>query len=63
MTADNLRAWRYRLRLTQTIAAQRLGLSLRAVQNYESGVRRIPGPVALACDAIATEMGGKIEHE
>lgn len=48
-----LREWRKRLGLSQRGAADALGLSLRAVQNYEAGERTIPKPVALACAAIA----------
>jgi transcriptional regulator with XRE-family HTH domain len=48
-----LRDWRKRLGLSQREAGDALGLSLRAVQNYESGERDIPKPVALACAAVA----------
>jgi transcriptional regulator with XRE-family HTH domain len=44
-----LKAWRARLGLSQTEAAKALGLSIRGYQNYESGERAIPHPVALAC--------------
>lgn len=53
MTPASLKAWRKRLGLSQQEAADTLGLSIRAVQNYESGLREIPKPVALACAAIA----------
>jgi transcriptional regulator with XRE-family HTH domain len=48
-----LREWRKRLSLSQRGAADALGLSFRAYQNYESGFRPIPKPVALACAAVA----------
>jgi transcriptional regulator with XRE-family HTH domain len=53
MTAAAFKAWRKRLGLSQREAGDALGLSLRAVANYEAGERRIPKPVALACAAVA----------
>jgi transcriptional regulator with XRE-family HTH domain len=53
MNPAQLRAWRKRLDLSQTEAANALGLSLRGYQNYEGGLRPIPKPVRLACAAVA----------
>jgi transcriptional regulator with XRE-family HTH domain len=53
MSPAQLRAWRKRLDLSQTEAANALGLSLRGYQNYEGGHRRITKVVALACAAVA----------
>ena len=53
LTADRLRAWRKRLRLSQQTAADQLGMSLRQYADYERGHAVIPTPVALACSAIA----------
>jgi transcriptional regulator with XRE-family HTH domain len=53
MNPATLKDWRKRLSLTQGEAASALGLSHRAFQNYEMGLRRIPKPVALACAAVA----------
>jgi len=53
VTPLTFKDWRKRLGLSQRGAADALGLSLRAVQNYESGLREIPKPVALACAAVA----------
>jgi transcriptional regulator with XRE-family HTH domain len=53
MIPPTLKEWRKRLGLSQLGAANALGISLRAFQNYESGERYIPKPVALACAAIA----------
>jgi transcriptional regulator with XRE-family HTH domain len=50
-----LRAWRTRHGLTQTKAGIALGLSLRAIQNYEHGARLVPRSIALACAAL--ELG------
>lgn len=60
MTADELKAWRERLHLTQREAAKALGISLSNYQLYERGQRFdmkrkvvIPKSIALACSAIA----------
>lgn len=53
MNSADLKSWRKRLSLSQGEAARALGLSLRAIQNYESGLRRIPKHLALACAAVA----------
>lgn len=49
---------------TQTFAAQRLGICVASVQSYERGTRsdkdkpiEIPLLVALACSALAHELG------
>ncbi|WP_337996242.1 helix-turn-helix transcriptional regulator [Oleispirillum naphthae] len=59
MTSDDFRAWRKALGLTQTAAAQALGLGKSTVELYEAGKRRdngapvdIPHTVALACSAL-----------
>lgn len=43
--AENLKALRLRLDLTQTDMAQRLGISLRSLQMYERGERPLPSDV------------------
>jgi transcriptional regulator with XRE-family HTH domain len=53
MTPAAFKAWRKRLGLSQRGAGDALGLSLRAVQNYESGERRVTKTLALACAAVA----------
>src|SRR5690554_4124462 len=58
VTPDDLRAWRGRLGLRQPGGARRLGVSRRALQNYEAGARAIPRPVALACRQVEAEMQG-----
>ncbi|ODN68540.1 helix-turn-helix domain-containing protein [Methylobrevis pamukkalensis] len=59
MTSEQFKAWRKALGFTQAAAAEALGLSKPAVENYDRGVRRedgravvIPKVVALACMAI-----------
>ena len=47
-----LAAWRERMGLSQARAAEALGMCLRAYRYQESGARRIPRWVALACAAI-----------
>lgn len=56
MSADDFRAWRTRLDLTQADAAHALGLALStdgrssdAVRHYEAGRRKIPASIALLC--------------
>jgi len=58
MTADKLRAWRAAIGLTQESAARALRISTRAYARYESGTRRIPGVLDLACDHL-TEQHAK----
>jgi len=53
VTPDQIRDWRARLSITQREAAERLGLSLRGYQKYESGEAAIPRSIELACAAIA----------
>ena len=52
MTAEQFKMWRERLGLSLTGAAERLGVSRRAVQFYQSGERPISKTVALACAAL-----------
>jgi DNA-binding XRE family transcriptional regulator len=58
MPMAEFRAWRARHGLTVAKAAEALGLSSKAVANYESGVNAIPRTVMLACrgwDALVAE--------
>ncbi len=59
MTPEQFKDWRTRLGLSQSAAAEALGISRQSVENYERGRRRederpvvIPTPVALACAAV-----------
>lgn len=59
MTPESLRAWRARMRWSQSAAARELGLSRMGYSAYEAGAplkgeaaRSIPKTVALACAAI-----------
>jgi transcriptional regulator with XRE-family HTH domain len=47
MTAADLIAIRKTLGLTQTELGEAIGVSLRAIQHYEAGTRKIPKPVAM----------------
>jgi transcriptional regulator with XRE-family HTH domain len=47
MTPADLTATRKTLGLTQTQLGEAIGVSLRAIQHYEAGTRKIPKPVAL----------------
>lgn len=60
MTADDFKAWREHMGLSQVKAAEALGISKSSVENYERGARPedgrpvvIPRTVALACAALA----------
>ena len=60
MTPIEFKEWRTTLGLSQTQAADALGISRGSVENYESGRRRedsrpveIPLTVSLACDAVS----------
>lgn len=51
MRSNDITAWRNSLGLNRTQAAKHLGISRRALFNYESGVRPIPRAIELACMA------------
>ena len=62
MSAEDFRAWRNVMGLTQGEAAEALGLSKSSIELYEKGERRddgrpvvIPRTVELACAALAGE--------
>lgn len=50
-------AWRQHLGLTKTEAARRLGLAPNSVAAYETGRAKVPTYVALACTALALDLG------
>lgn len=59
MTNEGFKAWRTAMGLSQAAAAEVLGMSKAAIENYDRGVRRdtgepvvIPHSVALACAAV-----------
>jgi DNA-binding transcriptional regulator YiaG len=52
MTADELRSARWRLQLTQRVLAERLGVSRRILQRWETGQRPVPPFIALAMSAL-----------
>ena len=51
MTAEQFKAERQRLGLSQNAMSKRIGVSLHAVYYYESGKRKVPEPVALLLDS------------
>lgn len=53
MTATALKAWRKRLNLSQTRAAELLGCGRSSLQAWESEVNDIPKYIGLACAALA----------
>jgi transcriptional regulator with XRE-family HTH domain len=52
MTPDHFKHWRSTLGLTQSQAAEALGISPRMLRNYEAGSHPIPLAIGLACAAI-----------
>jgi transcriptional regulator with XRE-family HTH domain len=53
MTADDFRAWRKLLGMTQVRAAAALSVTERSIKYYESGTHRITPRVAMQCAMIA----------
>ncbi|KDR25950.1 helix-turn-helix domain-containing protein [Caballeronia zhejiangensis] len=56
MTADQLKAWREKHRLTQVQAADALGVALITIKNWEAGRNAVSGPAAYLC-AVADKIG------
>jgi DNA-binding XRE family transcriptional regulator len=56
ITPTMFKEWRQGLGLSLTQAAHILGLSRRMIAYYESGEKKIPKYVALACMGASTEM-------
>jgi transcriptional regulator with XRE-family HTH domain len=58
MTADDLRALRKRLGMTQAQLAAKLDLTVRTIAYYEGGhgPYKIPRVVALACKTLVNEF-------
>jgi len=56
MTADDLKAWRQTMGLSQRTAAAALGVSSPTVERWELGVTRIDIRTALACAALHAGM-------
>tara|TARA_R110000744_G_scaffold267473_2_gene381317 strand:- start:815 stop:1003 length:189 start_codon:yes stop_codon:yes gene_type:complete len=54
MDKDNFKARRLDLGLTQTALSEKLGLTLRSIQFYEAGKVKVPNPVAILIDIMAT---------
>jgi putative transcriptional regulator len=55
--AEDVRAIRRRLGLTQAEFAARYGFSLETIRNYEQGHRRPAGPARVLLKVIASEPG------
>lgn len=52
MTANQFKAWRKRLGLSQTGAAKVLGVTQNAIYQWEAGRRAVSGPVTILCKMI-----------
>ena len=52
MTADELRAWRKKNKLSQVKAAEILGCSRQGIRNWEAGKNPVPKSIALAIAAV-----------
>ncbi|WP_311276884.1 helix-turn-helix transcriptional regulator [Methylobacterium sp. WCS2018Hpa-22] len=66
MRADEFKAWRTKLSLTQKAAAKELGVATLTVQKYERGFRNdtqqpviIPDKIALACEEVSRRLHQK----
>lgn len=53
MTSQSLTDWRNRLSLNKAGASRALGVARNTFDAYETGKRRIPLYIALACAALA----------
>lgn len=64
-TPEALREWRIALGLTQTAAAEMLGLPRRSYCRWENGEGAIERPLFLshACNSVANEIQGKVCRE
>lgn len=56
MTPDDLRAWQQTQGYTYDTAAAALGVSRRTYAGWLAGTAAIPGPVPLACAALAAGL-------
>jgi transcriptional regulator with XRE-family HTH domain len=54
MTPADIITTRKTLGLTQTELGEAIGVSLRAIQHYEAGTRKIPKPVALLVERLTS---------
>lgn len=57
MTPDDLKAWQAYMRFTYDTASKALGVGRRTYAEWIAGTARIPGPVTLACNALAKGIG------
>lgn len=53
MTADEIKAWRAALKLTQTEAAEALGVPVATYRQWEQGRRDPSSLLPRACEAVA----------
>ncbi|OYD82513.1 helix-turn-helix transcriptional regulator [Azospirillum brasilense] len=56
MTADEFKAWRKGLGLTQQEAGDAIGITKRSVQLYEAGTQPVSRTIALACAALSAGL-------
>lgn len=63
MTAEELRAWRFLLGLSQVRAAEGLFMSRSKYQAMESGQAGISGRTELACKYLHAQWLGKVDPE
>ena len=58
MTADELKRYRKKLRMTQAELARELGVTVTTVARWEQGARDISGPVSLAVRLLVKSKTG-----
>ena len=63
MKLPRLREWREFRGLTQPELAERAGLSLRSVFNYEHGGNALPNSTRKLAEALGVEIGDLLDEE
>lgn len=61
MDASDFKAWRKALGYTQSEAGKELGFTRATIQNWESGVTRVPRIVCLACQQLTRSWKQRLE--
>jgi DNA-binding transcriptional regulator YiaG len=62
MTADEIKSARIKLNLTQSELADRVGVTLRAVQYWEAGKRKVARPAVKVVEALLAERRARLPH-
>lgn len=57
MKPEELKLWQSKMGMTYDTASAALGVGRRTYAEWIAGTARIPGPVDLACNALAKGIG------